>query len=93
MLIYLWYLKGGHLFETRHLFGTVCLFLFEKQPNVQNKTLIFNLKGTITETVTEQIYNECSVTTASFDSVKDLTFHPYLHADALYNVRLEYFDH
>ena len=27
-----WYLKGGRLFETGHL------FFFEKQPSVQNKT-------------------------------------------------------
>ena len=27
-LIYFWYLKGGHLFETGRLFGTGRLFLF-----------------------------------------------------------------
>ena len=39
-LIYFWYLKGGRL------------FLFEKQPNVQNKILTVILKKTMTETVT-----------------------------------------
>ena len=45
-LIYFWYLKGGRLFESGRLFGTGRLFYFsEKQPNVQNKTLI-NIKIT-----------------------------------------------
>ena len=37
-----WYLKGGRLFETGGLVdrGQGAYFFFEKQPNVQNKTLI-----------------------------------------------------
>ena len=49
VLIYFWYLKGGRLFETGCLFGQGAYFVFEKQRNAQNGTLIFIKYGIITE--------------------------------------------
>ena len=43
---------GGTYSRQGTYLGQGAYFFFEKQTNVQNKTLIFILKGTITETAT-----------------------------------------